>query len=1021
MNFSESINNYFGIENIEILDKADNLFRCVKRNIQEPYEICYIDKSTYWTEDNYLKYIENKIATNYYEHPGYLQWNYYYYFISPENTIEENKEQKKIVEENGIYARKYIMSEAEFINWLNDYNSLKIGENGKINTDLYSQWIESLRKSKLYFVYDRDYTDFQPSVDKYLINGDFIDTEKISKNVGSSSVDVLDKITKIKLTEFREYPKSEAGGYNFGTVNLIHGPNASGKTSLFDALELTITGKFSKGSAIKKFKIELETNNNTKWKYPESSSSIYRNRDANWYMTGQARVNRLNLNFNKFNFYNCNYAYELKSKSENILDVITEIALGKEVNWLESRIIGFRDRFRDEYNYYLKQFDKLNIDLTEKNNFLRLITETSDNSKEFKKNLIKQLNEKKWKFTNDNDDEQFLININNILQLVINCYTNITKKLPLDSFDIAKIRTEVSELKNKQSNFHTAKNKIDELNNEIGIKKEEASKLEKLQIVINELHKYIQNINIPLLIGLKDVIDSDMAALRSCELIQEQIQNYKISGLFEDEKTKSSTLKVIEDSYINIQNTTSQNINRVQSSISNIEENLDSLSKITSDIKSLGKEYIAINPESENCPLCNTKFEREKLLEAIESTIENFSKSQTLLSLKQEIIQLNNDLNNINSKLVIIQAIKNVSFLLFGDNSMNVTYTEILQELDENAKNIISLTKSLNQNRLLQSQFEADQLSETKFGELQSKLKQFNDFEVLDRDKLVLIENALKSDISLISNTIDISEKLLQEKRKALIPFTDEDEVNLRIYQEVDIDYSQLAQYIDFNNNINFLNLQESITIIKSAIEIFSNEFHKSIAQNQTSIMIDSDIKKMKTDLHTFEFKRERAKFAMDFLENLLIKYNKLSSLESYIGENRNELVKIFKLIHTPKEFKDIIFDNDKILLKTYSDESRSLDEISSGQRTALALSIFLSLNGKLKKGPNVIFFDDPVTYVDDLNILSFFDFLRELSLQTKRQIFFATANNDVAFLFRKKFEFLKSDFVTIPLEREIV
>ena len=63
--------------------------------------------------------------------------------------------------------------------------------------------------------------------------------------------------------------------------------------------------------------------------------------------------------------------------------------------------------------------------------------------------------------------------------------------------------------------------------------------------------------------------------------------------------------------------------------------------------------------------------------------------------------------------------------------------------------------------------------------------------------------------------------------------------------------------------------------------------------------------------------------------------------------------------------------------------------------------------------------FDDPVTFIDDMNVLSFFDYLREVVIKSKRQVFFATANNDLAFLFRKKFEFLEGELTTHKLERK--
>lgn len=96
------------------------------------------------------------------------------------------------------------------------------------------------------------------------------------------------------------------------------------------------------------------------------------------------------------------------------------------------------------------------------------------------------------------------------------------------------------------------------------------------------------------------------------------------------------------------------------------------------------------------------------------------------------------------------------------------------------------------------------------------------------------------------------------------------------------------------------------------------------------------------------------------------------------------------------------------------------ISQISTGQRSALALSIFLALNKKLAKGPNLIIFDDPVTYTDDLNILSFLDYLRSMVINESRQLIFATASNKIARLFEKKFDFLKSDFQKFELSRSI-
>ena len=87
--------------------------------------------------------------------------------------------------------------------------------------------------------------------------------------------------------------------------------------------------------------------------------------------------------------------------------------------------------------------------------------------------------------------------------------------------------------------------------------------------------------------------------------------------------------------------------------------------------------------------------------------------------------------------------------------------------------------------------------------------------------------------------------------------------------------------------------------------------------------------------------------------------------------------------------------------------------------RVHLFDTVYFTDPKKLKLGPDIILFDDPVSFVDDLNILSFLDYLRFFVLKNGRQIVFATANAQLGNLFEKKFEFLGStDFKKWDLRR---
>lgn len=92
---------------------------------------------------------------------------------------------------------------------------------------------------------------------------------------------------------------------------------------------------------------------------------------------------------------------------------------------------------------------------------------------------------------------------------------------------------------------------------------------------------------------------------------------------------------------------------------------------------------------------------------------------------------------------------------------------------------------------------------------------------------------------------------------------------------------------------------------------------------------------------------------------------------------------------------------------------------MSTGQRTALVISVFFQMNLAAPSVPRFLLLDEPVANIDDLNVLALMDFLREMTITQKRQIFFTTANRNVAKLFRRKFSFLLEDFQELYFLRE--
>src|ERR1700722_11032328 len=118
--------------------------------------------------------------------------------------------------------------------------------------------------------------------------------------------------------------------------------------------------------------------------------------------------------------------------------------------------------------------------------------------------------------------------------------------------------------------------------------------------------------------------------------------------------------------------------------------------------------------------------------------------------------------------------------------------------------------------------------------------------------------------------------------------------------------------------------------------------------------------------------------------------------MKSALERNRTEIEAIFTRIHSPNEFSGL-GQAITTLVRKSSATSANLGEISTGQRAAFGLSVFLAQNSQLTVAPPVVLIDDPIAHVDDLNSLSFLDFLRELAISGRRQIFFATASDKLA------------------------
>jgi recombinational DNA repair ATPase RecF len=212
------------------------------------------------------------------------------------------------------------------------------------------------------------------------------------------------------------------------------------------------------------------------------------------------------------------------------------------------------------------------------------------------------------------------------------------------------------------------------------------------------------------------------------------------------------------------------------------------------------------------------------------------------------------------------------------------------------------------------------------------------------------------------------------------------------------------------------------LTVTADAVRKLATELQAALGREKQAeanyAEWSSRIERLKKRVAELSGRTERLTNAKSTFEELQNNHSLKSAMEDALQRNRAMIEEIFARIHSPAEFQGLGTDWATLRRKADGTEAK-LSEISTGQRAAFALAIFLAQNAQLTSAPPTILIDDPIAHVDDLNALSFLDYLREVSLTEKRQIFFATASDKLATLFERKFDFLGAGgFRRIDLRR---
>ena len=1013
-NVLEIASNIFG--NVHAV--GNDLYKGVLEIDNKAAGVYYIDLTGNIAED-FEQYQENILAKEYYNNAGSLQWNYYLLLLQDQDKIKNDIKTK--IETNNKYARKYVFDEKEF----EDFFKLEKAKDG-VTTNIIEEWKRKLDESDLQEVYSYEkQVDVLSRFEKNATRKLKVEANSILSKKGDDTVRSLTQLTL--KTEYRKYPL-EPRQYKFGKVNLIKGINGVGKTSLFEAIELIICGKSFRNPDHKEKQgcIEAVFNGSISvQKFDNASNEKYRDRDLRWYASNYPRDNSLYNSFNRYNFFNADAAYRFSTSNSDaeIKTALYNIILGPEYDHIASRIEKLYEKLRPIFNKITAELTDARRDLESADKDLNRYKK-SDKLTFIRQAIAKNIRE--LAFANINlsveVDQIAIEEINNNIQSII---SNIITDKQIDS---------LTELKSKASTLEAKKRELILFQKEVELSNKEISDSEKTIVIfekefelLSKAIKYFSDDKFLSLEGLASRVKDSNAQLSKIEFIVDLLKELNLKT-FQSESPIES-MEIENSKKISAYKEELQQVEHKQTEFL---ERFSKVDQLVQEIKSLGNQFIEIDRDTESCPLCQSNFERAELEEKIRQlvTFSDVSSHTFFIDSSKRMSDLRGFIRQVEEDSQSIKTLR--SAFSFS----NIEY--VSRSLDDVIAELSALVDSLNNVRNTNKEF--------------LSLQNYADSAKVSEQELIYLKNRIRSEIGedykFTTDSKDVFESAILSRQAEISglreSLSDMKErrfsIEAKVQQALELPLEKTQNLNEIKETLNaeerklnglfqyFEKLKEVIVLSDSTSVRNTNLASSILSKNIETLNVELQnqfelfaAQKRKDEasavLLRYKVPYQRYKLACETLKSLIDEGGD-EQLTAFLDSNLVEILDIFKSIHVPKEFSNIKLKGGSLYLVAHNKEERKITQISTGQRSALALSIFITLNRKLNNGPNIILFDDPVSFIDDLNALSFLDFLRLFVLRENKQIFFATANARLASLFEKKFNFLENDFCSWELKR---
>jgi exonuclease SbcC len=1023
---------------IRVEEPRENVYRVTRSRKRLPVGVYYFDCSASLLQPDFdlERYQEELLSDDYYDHEGDLLWNYYLYFVCDEEDYKRllGKGRVTEIEGNGVFAKKYVTSEdylfREF--WLRTEQWRLAAEEGP--EDFGDRWSTKLAEGGLAGAY-------MPEIACKKVYRLYMEGRPVPEGVAGEPLSALVElpalgfIEGVQLDHYRVYPKDEK--FETGPCTLITGVNGSGKTSFLEAIELWACGRTFRNQRLgeRPDRVALKFVGSDFVRGERSGASkLYRGRDLLWYGKHHSRGTDLCARFNHFNFYNTDAAVEITSASNlrQINAAISNLVLGETANIIEGRLETLlKSYFEPGQREYEKQYRRLREEIKEADARLRALPSDPGSEEEIFAAFAGELKKVGWKLQVSGIDEEslgdFRHEINKVTARIDEC-RQVLNWLPDASADaVAAEQQRLRELLGEVERLSALITRTEQTARGLA---EQAESADAQVSMLIEWRPYLFRKDATKLKGLG-------AAMKRS---RQQIELYEhavkaLEGLALDRYEAMKETAAEAEAVLNERRRGVRDLLKIEEEkVSRFSQRVGRAGALIFEIRSKAEELLRHQPGVRDCPVCGGFYEVGELAICLSRPSRggaDILPAEFLAGLERA----RTELTEVEVGLEALQRFKYVSLLLLGpDRQPGMSLGECAAELSTAPETLNRLREEHDELRALQLSMASDGLTEEGYERLRRHFEQqavdvpleYDEREIFE-PRLAEAERSLEAVRASLGATNERLSELSRELKELLADYLDSQdyavaELRTRVHQLTAASTAcrYVAERIATEPGERLADLSLRAKEVGAAYEQLLKA--RRVLRESTMLKRQSEAAKRKAEAELSEVKakKERSESAIAVISKITKGDSKRKYLEQFFQSNTTDIFEIYRLLHTPREFTGVNFDYESgsLTLKEVSGRDRQLTQISSGQRAALSLSIFLALNRKLKHGPRFMLFDDPVALVDDLNVLSFLDYLRDIVMTGERQLFFATADFKVASLLKRKFRFLEDEFKEVTLNR---